>query len=88
MAVEPIRRHTGVVVAGTVRTEDRLGYTILGDEVNLAARLESLNKDYGSKILISARTRELAGDGIDATELGQVTVRGRAQPVVVYKVGR
>ncbi|MCG8689744.1 MAG: HAMP domain-containing protein [Minwuiales bacterium] len=79
--------NTGVVVAGTVGTEDRLGYTILGDEVNLAARLESLNKDYGSKILISARTRELAGDGIDATELGQVTVRGRAQPVVVYKVG-
>ncbi len=79
--------NTGVVVAGTVGTEDRLGYTILGDEVNLAARLESLNKDYGSKILISARTRELAGDGVDATELGQVTVRGRAQPVVVYKVG-
>lgn len=79
--------NTGVVVAGTVGTEDRLGYTILGDEVNLAARLESLNKDYGSRILISARTRELAGDGVDATELGQVTVRGRAQPVVVYKVG-
>ena len=79
--------NTGVVVAGTVGTEDRLGYTILGDEVNLAARLESLNKDYGSKILISARTRELAGDSVEATELGQVTVRGRAQPVVVYKVG-
>ncbi|MDP6953743.1 MAG: adenylate/guanylate cyclase domain-containing protein, partial [Alphaproteobacteria bacterium] len=49
----------------------------VGDRVNLASRLEALNKTYGTRLLISERTRELAGDAIQAREVDRVTVRGR-----------
>lgn len=77
--------NTGVVIGGLVGNERRLGYTLHGDEVNLAARLEQLNKDYGTRILISARTRELAA-GVEArfTDRGETRVRGRKTPVRIY----
>lgn len=50
-----------MVVGGVVGTGDRLGYTVHGNEVNLAARLEQLKKDYGTGIIVSESTRELAG---------------------------
>ena len=78
--------NTGLIVGGTVGDGDRLGYTVHGDAVNLAARLEQLNKEYGSRILISHRTAELAGKRFAPKEVGRVSVRGHEQPILVYEV--
>ena len=79
--------NTGVVVGGLVGAQDRLGYTVHGDDVNLAARLEALNKEHGTRIIVSERTRELAGPDRFAFEaLGTVTVRGRTRPVSIYRI--
>ncbi len=79
--------NTGVVVGGLVGTGERLGYTVHGDEVNLAARLEQLNKDYGTRIIVSARTKELAADqNFQFEQMGETKVRGRQAPVTIYTV--
>ena len=79
--------NSGVVVGGLVGSGDRLGYTVHGDEVNLAARLEQLNKDYDTRILVSARTRELAGpEAFSFRKIESVTVRGRSSAVLVYSI--
>ena len=77
--------NSGEIVGGLVGSGDRLGYTVHGDEVNLAARLEQLNKDYDTRIIVSQRTCELAGPALfDFKQLGTTTVRGRRAPVVIY----
>ena len=79
--------NSGEIVGGLVGTGERLGYTVHGDEVNLAARLEQLNKEYGTRIIVSQRTRELAGESnFHFKRLGTTTVRGRAASVVIYTV--
>ncbi len=78
--------NSGPVIAGPVGAEHRLIYTVHGDAVNLAARLEALNKERGTHILVSESTRQLAGNGFAFTALGEVTVRGRSEPVRVYTV--
>ena len=80
--------NSGVVVGGLVGTGNQLGYTVHGDDVNLAARLEQLNKEYKTHILLSESTRTLAGiDCFDYHKLGVVQVRGRKKPVTVYSIG-
>ena len=64
---------------------DRLGYTVHGDTVNLAARFESLNKEPGSRVLVLARTAELAGDAMAFRDRGIVAVRGFHEPLRVYE---
>ena len=85
---EPIAVGIGVsageVVAGTVGTEDRMEYTVIGDSVNLAARLES-NAKAGS-ILISHRTYERVKDIVDVVPLGHLKVKGKEEEVEVYEV--
>ena len=77
--------NSGEIVGGLVGTGDRLGYTVHGDDVNLAARLEQLNKDYKTRIIVSQRTYELAGPAqFRFIQLGTTTVRGRHAPVVIY----
>jgi adenylate cyclase len=77
--------NSGVVVGGMVGTGQRLGYTVHGDDVNLAARLEQMNRDYGTRILVAERTRELAGQHRFAfREIGYVQARGRSHPTIVY----
>ena len=79
--------NTGVVIGGLVGKENRLGYTLHGDEVNLAARLEQLNKELGSRILISGRTRELAARVHARFEdRGETRVRGRQASVRIFSV--
>ena len=79
--------NTGTVIGGLVGNAHRLGYTLHGDEVNLAARLEQINKEHGTRIIVSAHTRELASDvAARFTDLGERTVRGRQMPVRIFAV--
>ncbi len=77
---------TGRVIGGSVGAGQRLTFTLLGDTVNLAARLEQLNKDYGTRILVSNSTRQACGDQFVFADLGSVAVRGRTDAAVVYSV--
>ncbi len=79
--------NTGVIVGGLVGTSDRLSYTVLGDDVNLAARLEQLNKQYSTQILVSESTYRLAGpDRFSFNRIGEVKVRGRQADTTIYMV--
>lgn len=78
--------NTGRVAAGAVGAGGRLGYTILGDAVNVAQRLEALVKEKGGPVLVSAATREAAGDSYSFEPVGDITVRGRAAATAVWRV--
>ena len=74
------------MLVGNVGSTNRLSYTVIGDEVNLGARLEAANKYYGTYTMISERTYELARDHIEARELDMIRVVGKEKPVKVYEL--
>lgn len=77
--------NSGMVVGGLVGSGDRVGYTVHGDNVNLAARLEALNKEYGTRIIVSENTLALLKDcEYPFKALGEVAVRGLVKPVKIY----
>src|SRR5204863_9056628 len=78
--------NTGDMIAGNVGSDAIMSYTVIGDAVNLGARLESLNKDYGTRIIISESTRARLKRRYDIHPLGDVIVKGKSQPVAIYEV--
>ena len=77
---------TGDMVAGNIGSDTIMSYTVIGDTVNLGARLESLNKEYGTRVIISEMTRAALKGRYDIHPLGEVTVKGKSKPVAIFEV--
>ncbi len=77
---------TGNAIVGPCGSEKKYDYTCIGDSVNVAARLESANKFYGTHVLVSGATRAQAGDGFIVRSLGGVQVKGKTQAVPIYEL--
>lgn len=78
--------NTGQVVSGSIGSPRRMDYTVVGDGVNLAARLEGANREYGTQLLISEFTLAELGGSYQLREVDRLRVRGRQQPVAVFEV--
>jgi adenylate cyclase len=78
--------HTGSVFAGNVGGHDKIKYTVIGDPVNVGSRVEGLNKELGTTILITAETYAAVGDRVQVKDHGPMHVKGRVEEVRVYEV--
>jgi adenylate cyclase len=78
--------NSGHMLVGNIGSELRLNYTVIGDVVNVASRLEGANKHFGTRILIGAETRRLVADAVITRELDSVAVYGRSEGLAVYEL--
>lgn len=78
--------NTGTVIFGNVGKGKKIEFTVIGDAVNLTARLESLNKEYGTSIIISEATRQRLGEAAQTKPLGGVKVKGKTVETTVYQL--
>jgi adenylate cyclase len=77
--------NTGLAIVGNLGSDTRFDYSMIGDAVNLAARLEGANKQFDTYTMISQFTRDMLGDISTVRELARIAVVGRKEPVVVYE---
>ncbi len=78
--------NTGPMIAGNIGSAQIMSYTVIGDAVNLGSRLESLNKQYGTRIIISDATRQRLTGRYDVRPLGEIVVKGKTQPVTIFEL--
>lgn len=78
--------NSGEAIAGMMGSMKKLNYTVLGDTVNLASRLEGINKYYTTSIMISQQTRDLLGSDFVVRELDLITVKGKLEPTRIYEL--
>jgi adenylate cyclase len=78
--------HTGSVLAGNIGSAERHSYALVGDPVNLASRIQSLTKEFGSDILVSGDTRRQLDARFDLVQLPAVRVKGKSLEVEVYRL--
>jgi len=78
--------NTGIMIAGNIGSDAIMSYTVIGDAVNLGSRLESLNKQYGTRVIISDATRRQLTGRYHLRPLGDVVVKGKSEPVAIFEV--
>lgn len=77
---------TGDMIVGTIGSKVSRSFTVMGDPVNLGSRLEGANKTYGTQIILSEHTRDLAGQTIHARELDLIRVKGKTEPTRIFEL--